>query len=164
MFPFMKHFEYMICIWRWSWQLFKNTTTVREFAPGRALNYEILEDYVYWTMSYGAIYGCGPKGCKNYQKIWQEDHLNHSIYNLLRWNEMKNAKARPQDLLVINRNSLVIIGSQRLVTSFFFFFLIYSYEYLTIMLWCIVCKESSHFYDLFSIAYIVGPQYFASKS
>lgn len=46
----------------------------------------------------------------------------------------------------------------------FFFFLIYSYEYLTIMLWCIVCKESSHFYDLFSIAYIVGPQYFASKS
>lgn len=104
------------------------------------------------------------KDVKIIKKIWQEDHLNHSIYNLLRWNEMKNAKARPQDLLVINRNSLVIIGSQRLVTSFFFFFLIYSYEYLTIMLWCIVCKESSHFYDLFSIAYIVGPQYFASKS
>lgn len=104
------------------------------------------------------------KDVKIIKKIWQEDHLNHSIYNLLRWNEMKNAKARPQDLLVINRNSLVIIGSQRLVTSFFFFFLIYSYEYLTIMLWCIVCKESLHFYDLFSIAYIVGPQYFASKS
>lgn len=44
------------------------------------------------------------KDIKIIKKIWQKDHLNHSIYNLLRWNEVKNAKARAQDLLVINRN------------------------------------------------------------
>lgn len=44
----------------------KMTTIVREFLPEKTLNYEILEDYVYWTMSYGAIYGCGSKGHKDY--------------------------------------------------------------------------------------------------
>lgn len=43
------------------------------------------------------------KDVKIIKKIWQ-DHLNHSIYNLLRWHEVKNVKARAQDLLVINRN------------------------------------------------------------
>lgn len=44
----------------------KMASTVREFLPDQALNYQILEDYVYWTMSYGALYCCGPKGCKDY--------------------------------------------------------------------------------------------------
>lgn len=32
---------------------------------------------------------------KCYQKTQQKDHLNNRMYNLLRWKEMRTAKARP---------------------------------------------------------------------